>query len=261
MRADRPHSGRHAIVTGGSRGIGAAIAHALARDGAAVTVLGRDDAALEAVARELRARHEVEAGALPCDITDEASIRTAFGRARALRGDPHILVNNAGQAEGAPFLETTLQTLQGMLAVNLTGAFLCTQQVLEGMLVRQAGRIVNIASTSGLRGYRNITAYCASKHGLVGFTRALAAETARSGITVNAVCPAYTDTGMATRAADTIVRDLDRTPDEARAMIARSVPRGTLIEPQEVAETVAFLCSDAASGISGQAVVVAGGEL
>ena len=260
MDAERFLSGRHAVVTGGSRGIGAAIAHALALHGAAVTVIGRDDDALDDVARTLVASHAQPAHAIVCDITDEAAVGVAFDEARSEHGEPYILVNNAGQSDGAPFLETSPAMLRRMLDVNLMGAFYCTRQVLGAMLASGGGRIVNIASTSGLRGYRNITAYCASKHALVGLTRALAAETARAGITVNAVCPGYTDTGMAARAADTISRDMDRTADEARAMIARTIARGTLIEPREVAGTVAWLCSPDASGISGQAIVVAGGE-
>lgn len=259
--ADRPLSGRHAIVTGGSRGIGAAIAHALAAQGASITVMGRDRAALEATARDAHERHAVASRAVVCDITSETDVRAAFDEARSAHGEPYILVNNAGQAEGAPFRDTTTAMWQRMIDANMTGAFLCTHQVLDAMLARGTGRIVNIASTSGLKGYRNVTAYCASKHGLVGFTRALAAETARAGITVNAVCPAYTDTAMAARAAQTIARDLDRTENEAHAMIARAIPRGSLIEPHEVASAVVWLCSPDATGITGQAIAVAGGEV
>ncbi len=260
MPAERQLDGKHAVVTGGSRGIGAAIAHALAEHGATVTVMGRDEAALGDVAAALRV-HGIDAGAVACDVTDADDVGRAFAIARTERGAPFILVNNAGQADGAPFLDTDAAMWQRMIAVNLMGAVHCTRQVLPGMLDVRAGRIVNIASTSALKGYRNITAYCASKHALVGFTRALAAETARAGITVNAVCPAYTDTDMATRAAHTISRDMQRSEEEARALIARAIPRGTLIEPREVAATVAFLCAGDASGINGQAVVVAGGEV
>lgn len=253
-------SGRHAVVTGGSRGIGAAIAAALARLGAAVTVMGRDTAALDAVAGALRAAgHSVQAVA--CDVTDEAAVRGAFERVARAYGAPYVLVNNAGQAEGSPFMDTTRELWDRMLAVNLTGAYLCTQQVLGAMLRAGEGRIVNIASTSALKGYRNVSAYCAAKHGLVGLTRALAAETARAGITVNAVCPGYTDTDIAEHAVHGIMRDMNRTEDEARALIARTIRRGTLIEPREVAGTVAWLCSPDASAISGQAILVAGGEI
>jgi NAD(P)-dependent dehydrogenase (short-subunit alcohol dehydrogenase family) len=261
MTGDRYLSGRHAIVTGGGRGIGAAIAGELAQGGATVTITGRDLDALRDTARQLREAHGVMVAALECDVTDEDTVRSAFDAAQQEHGAAFILVNNAGQSEGRPFLETTRDLWDRMLAVNLTGAYLCTQQVLGGMLRARAGRIVNIASTSGLKGYRNITAYCASKHGLVGFTRALAAETARAGITVNAVCPAYTDTDMAARAVNNVVRDMDRTEEEARALIARSVPRGTLIQPVEVASAVGWLCSPDATGISGQAITIAGGEI
>jgi NAD(P)-dependent dehydrogenase (short-subunit alcohol dehydrogenase family) len=254
-------AGRHAIVTGGSRGIGAAIASELARRGAAVTIMGRDRAALDGTAAALAEEHGVPVAAIPCDVVDDVIVQSAFSRARAERGEAYILVNNAGQAEGRPFLDTSRELWERMLAVNLTGAFLCTQQVLGAMLAAGAGRIVNIASTSGLRGYRNIAAYGASKHGLVGLTRALAAETARSGITVNAVCPAYTDTEMTRRAVANIVRDFHRSEDEARALMVRGIARGTLIEPREVAGAVVWLCSRDASGTTGQAIAVAGGEI
>ncbi|MBR9988844.1 MAG: SDR family oxidoreductase [Gemmatimonadetes bacterium] len=261
MTRERHLTGRHAIITGGGRGIGRAIASELARSGATVTITGRDLDTLRAAAGQLSETHGVMVAALGCDVTDEDSVRDVFAAALREHGDAYILVNNAGQSEGRPFLDTTRELWERMLAVNLTGAYLCTQQVLKGMLRGGAGRIVNIASTSGLKGYRNITAYCASKHGLIGLTRALAAETARSGVTVNAVCPAYTDTDMATRAVQNVVRDMERTEDEARALIARSIPRGTLIEPAEVASAVGWLCSPAATGISGQALTIAGGEI
>jgi NAD(P)-dependent dehydrogenase (short-subunit alcohol dehydrogenase family) len=261
MSVERHLEGRHAIVTGGGRGIGAAIADALARRGATVTITGRDLDVLRGTARKVSTAHGVAVAALACDVTDEGSVSSAFATAQRENGDAYILVNNAGQAEGRPFLETTRDLWDRMLAVNLTGAYLCTQQVLGAMLREGTGRIINIASTSGLKGYRNITAYCASKHGLVGLTRALAAETARAGITVNAVCPAYTDTAMTARAIDNVVRDMDRTEEQAREMIARAVPRGTLIRPDEVAGTVAWLCSPDATGISGQAITIAAGEI
>ena len=260
MRSDRFLEGRHAIVTGGSRGLGEAIAAALAGRGAALTLMARDRTALERAAARLRAAG-TDVGAIQCDVADAADIAAAFARAHEERGEAYVLVNNAGQAEGSPFLDTTRALWDRMLAVNLTSAFLCTQRVLPSMLEARAGRVVNIASASGLKGYRNVAAYTASKHGLVGLTRALAAETARAGITVNAVCPAYADTDMARHAVENIMRDMDRSEAEARAAIARAVPRGTLIEPHEVAATVAFLCSPEASGINGQAIVVAGGEI
>ena len=258
--SERWLEGRHAIVTGGSRGLGAAIADALAARGARVSVLGRDEAALERVAAGL-GRHGVDAMALACDVTDAAGVAAAFARARDTHGDPYVLVNNAGQADGAPFLETTRDLWDRMLAVNLTAAYLCAQQVLGAMLERSAGRIVNVASMSGLRGYRNVSAYTAAKHGLVGLTRALAAETVRHGITVNALCPAYADTDMARAATRTVMRDMGKTETEAAAMIARTVQRGTLIEPREVASAAAWLCSPDATGITGQAIAIAGGEV
>jgi NAD(P)-dependent dehydrogenase (short-subunit alcohol dehydrogenase family) len=258
---DRYLDGRHAIVTGGGRGIGAAIADELARRGAAITITGRDIDALTAHAAHLRAAHGVDAAALQCDITVDDDVAAVFADAQRARGAAYILVNNAGQADGSPFLDTSRELWDRMLAVNVTGAFVCTQQVLGGMLDAGDGRVINIASTSGLKGYRNIAAYCASKHALVGLTRALAAESARSGVTVNAVCPAYTDTDMSRRAVDTIVRDMGRSTEDARAMIARSNPLGRLIEPREVASAVAWLCSADAAAMTGQSIAVAGGEI
>jgi NAD(P)-dependent dehydrogenase (short-subunit alcohol dehydrogenase family) len=256
-----PLAGRHAVVTGGGRGIGAAVAEELARLGATLTLLGRDLPRLRAHAERVAARWGTEAGAEACDVADEAAVEAAFRAARDRRGDPYVLVNNAGQALGAPLAETTVADWERMLAVNLTGTFLCTRAVLPAMTEARAGRIVNVASTAGLRGYPKTAAYTAAKHGVVGFTRALALETAKLGITVNAVCPGYTDTDMAADAVRNLMDALGKSEAEARQMIARVNPRGSLIRPEEVASAVGWLCLDAASGVTGQALAVAGGEV
>jgi NAD(P)-dependent dehydrogenase (short-subunit alcohol dehydrogenase family) len=187
-------------------------------------------------------------------------VSAAFDRARERYGDPYILVNNAGVAESARFSETTRAVWDRHIAVNLTGAYLCAQEVLPAMLAGRGGRVVNVASTAGLRGYAWMSAYCASKHGLVGLTRALAQETAKYGVTVNAVCPGYTDTAMAQQAVDNLVAARGVTPDEALKMITRLNPRGVLVTPAEVASTVGWLCSPAAASVNGQAIAVSGGE-
>jgi len=254
-------TGRHAVVTGGGRGIGAAVADELARLGAELSLLGRDVARVEAHAAGVRARHGVRVEAFACDVADDASVAEAFARSREALGDAHVLVNNAGQAAAAAFAAMPRELWDRMLAVNLTGTYLCTREVLPAMMAARWGRVVNVASTAGLRGYPMTAAYAAAKHGVVGMTRALALETAKLGITVNAVCPGYTDTDMAAAAIDNLVRDLGKTPDEARKMITRVNPMGRLIDPAEVAAAVGWLCSPAASGVTGQALAVAGGEV
>jgi NAD(P)-dependent dehydrogenase (short-subunit alcohol dehydrogenase family) len=255
-------SGRHAVVTGGGRGIGAAIASALAGEGAALTLMGRTAASLEAHAEHLRRTHGVRAVALAMDVGDPAAVRQAFADAVAQLGPVHVLVNNAGQAVAGAVQDLALDQWQRVLAVNLTGALLCIQQVLPAMLAARSGRIVNVASTAGLTGYARVAAYCVSKHGLVGLTRALAAETAKDGVTVNAVCPSYVDdTDMTRGAIENVSRATGRSAEEARAVLARRSPRGDLVTPAEVAATVAWLCSPGASAITGQAVAVAAGEL
>jgi len=191
------------------------------------------------------------------DVSDPASVEQAFARAGAV----DILVNNAGQAVSSPFLRTDAARWQQMLDVNLSGAWHCMQAALPGMLDAGWGRIVNVASTAGLTGYRYVAAYCAAKHGLVGLTRALALELAAKGITVNAVCPGYTDTDIVQDAVANIVRKTGRTEEQARAELASANPQGRLVRPGEVAHAVTMLCLPAAASMNGQSIAVAGGEV
>lgn len=249
-------SEEHAIVTGGGRGIGAAISSALVELGARVTVMGRDRAVLEKHAKSLGKN----AKAIACDVSDAESVRKAFASAKKEFGDAAILVNNAGQAKSEKFVDTAAETWNRMLTVNLTSVYLCTQQVLPAMLAAKRGRIVNIASTAGLKAAPRMSAYAAAKHGVVGLTRSLALETAKFGITVNAVCPGYTDTDMTEQGVRELMEAKHLSHDEARAMITRVIPRGVMTTPAEVASAVAWLCTREASGVTGQAIVVAGGE-
>ena len=258
-----PLAGRHALVTGGGRGIGAAIARRLLADGASVTLLGRDAGTLQATVQVLR--EQAPAGAnvsfVTADIADAGSVARAFAAATEQAGPVSMLVNNAGQAHSAPFMKTDAALWQRMLDVNLTGTFLCTQAALPAMLEAGWGRIVNVASTAGLIGYGYVSAYCAAKHGVIGLTRALALETAARGVTVNAVCPGYTETDIVRDAVANIVGKTGRTEDQARAELAARNPQRRLVQPEEVADAVAWLCQPSAGAITGQAIPVAGGEV
>lgn len=251
--------GRHAVVTGGGRGIGAAVAEALAGAGARLTVMGRRLDALAAEAEKLR--RSTQAQAIEVDVAEPESVELAFAHAAHTFGPPAILINNAGQAASAPFQKTDMVLWRQMLDVNLTGTFLCTHAAIAGMLQGGYGRVVNIASIAGLAGAPYVAAYCAAKHGVIGLTRALALEFARKNITVNAVCPAYTETDMVAAAVANIVAKTGRKADEARAELVRRNPQGRLMQPREVANTVLWLCLPGSEAITGQAISVSGGEV
>jgi NAD(P)-dependent dehydrogenase (short-subunit alcohol dehydrogenase family) len=249
---------RHALVTGAARGIGAAIAQALAADGARLTLLGRRRDALERLAAELPGGAH---GVVVADVSDEAQVRSAFAQARAERGAVAVLVNNAGQAESAPFARTSLELWQRMLAVNLTGSFLCAREALPDMLAARCGRIVNVASTAGQKGYAYVAAYSAAKHGVIGLTRSLALEVAAKGITVNAVCPGYTETDILRESIANVVAKTGRSEAEARAEFTAGNPQRRIVQPAEVADAVRWLCGDGAAAVHGQSISVSGGEV
>ena len=250
---------RHALVTGGGRGIGAAIAEALLVAGYQVTITGRDKAILDQALKSLPDSQRCQAVAM--DVADPAGVAQGMAEARAGFGPVTVLVNNAGQAESAPFAKTDTGLFERMLAVNLGGVFHCTQAALPDMLAAKWGRVINIASTAGLVGYAYVSAYCAAKHGVIGLTRALALEYATKGITVNAVCPGYTETDIVKSAVANIVAKTGRGEEEARGELAKGNPMKRLVMPHEVADTVLWLCGEGAASITGQSIAVAGGEV
>jgi len=249
-------SGRHALITGGGTGVGASIALALAHAGARVTIAGRRKEPLERTA----SRHE-RMRWVTGDVSDPRSVLSMFTEAAAAHGPTDIVVANAGVAMSKPFLKMDASDLRSMLDANLSGVFHVWQAALPPMLDAGWGRLIAIASTAGLKGYAYVSGYCAAKHGVIGLTRALALETAKTSVTVNAVCPGYTQTPMLEQAVDNIVRKTGRSRTEAEAALKASNPQGRFVQPEEVAQTVLWLCSAGAASVTGQAISMSGGEI
>lgn len=246
---------QHVVVTGGGSGIGAAIAERFASTGCRLTLLGRDVDKLAAMAQKLDASFN------QFDVTDSTSVAAAFEAAVDQRGPVTMLVNNAGVAEAASFRKMDDALWNKMLAVNLTGTYACSKAVVDNMVNAGFGRIVNIASTAALTGYAYVSAYCAAKHGVLGLTRALALELATKGVTVNAVCPGYTNTELVQRSLDKIVASTGRSREQALAELVKVNPQQRLVEPAEVADSVLWLCGSNAASVTGQSIAVAGGEV
>lgn len=245
--------GKHALVTGGGSGIGAAVASVLVDKGAKVTICGRNQERLHSTAAELGAAMQV------VDVTDHDQVAAAFRAAESDYGAIDVLINNAGSAESSPFGKMDDDTWERMMSVNLDGVYYCCREAIGGMLESGSGCIVNVASIAGLHGAAYIAAYCAAKHGVVGLTRALAAEFARKNITVNAVCPGYVDTEIVRTAIDNISVTTGRSREKALAELVKTNPQGRLITPEEVADTVIWLCRQ--QSVNGQAIVMDGGGL
>ncbi|MGI9658587.1 MAG: SDR family NAD(P)-dependent oxidoreductase [Gaiellaceae bacterium] len=246
-------AGRQAIVTGGGKGIGRAVAERLAGDGDRVTIVGRDVGALQEAATEIDGQVSCER----CDVADEAAVSQLFESVDA----PDILVNNAGVSSSAPLARTELSDWTRQLEVNATGSFLCTRAALPGMRDRDFGRVVFVASTAGRAGFPYTAAYSASKHAALGLMRATAAELAATGVTSNAVCPTYVRSEMTERSIERIAASTDRSAADAEQVLAGSAPLGRLLEPAEVAAAVAFLAADESGAINGQALVLDGGGI
>ncbi len=251
-----PLAGRTALVTGAGRGLGATVAEALAREGAAVLLAARTEAEIEAVAERLRSAG-AEARALACDVTDEASVARLASAALEGAGVVDVLVNNAGDAVAAPIAKITLAEWNRMLAVNATGAFLCTRAFAPAMAGRGWGRIVNVASVAGLHGARYVTHYTAAKHALVGFTRAAAVEFEGTGVAVHAVCPGYLDTPMTARNVEAVARRTGLAPDRALQSMLSSAGQRRLVAPEEVAAAIVRLCL---ADTRGEIVTLTGGD-
>lgn len=249
-----PHSS-HALVTGGGRGIGREIASALARAGATVTVLGRNRKTLDDAVAAGAAHFAAVA-----DVANQAAVSAAIMEA-ARRQPIDILVANAGIAESAPFGKSDAALFRRMMDVNFMGVVHAVQAVLPSMKERPYGRIVAVASTAGLKGYAYVSAYSAAKHAVVGLVRSLALELANTRVTVNAVCPGFTDTDLVAGSIDNIMKKTGRSHAQAVAELASHNPQGRLVTPAEVADTVLWLCGEGAGAITGQAVAVAGGEV
>ncbi|NOX50807.1 MAG: SDR family oxidoreductase [Gammaproteobacteria bacterium] len=250
---------KHAVVTGAGTGIGGTLAQTLVENGYNVTLMGRRLEVLENREKIINAKDQTQS--ISCDVTARTSVDQAFTQATQHFGQVDVLVNNAGIAPTAPFHKLSSEQWSSVMAVNLDGVFHCTQQVLPAMRELRSGRIINIASTAALRGYAYVSAYTAAKHGVLGLTRALALETASLGITVNAVCPGYTDTEIIQTSIDQISAKTGRSREQALAEFTKTNPQNRLITPAEVAHTVLWLCSELSSAITGQAISVSCGEV
>ncbi|PCJ49160.1 MAG: 3-hydroxyacyl-CoA dehydrogenase [Gammaproteobacteria bacterium] len=248
-------SNHHAVVTGGATGIGLAITKALYKEGARVTIMGRNKSRLNEVADTSELITAIEV-----DISNQKNVEQAFKQASTLC-PISILINNAGAADTAAFHKTTYEQWQNMLAINLTGSFLTTQAALADIKSAEEGRIINIASTAGLKGYAYTSAYTAAKHGIVGLTRSLALELSKTQVTVNAICPGFTNTAIVEHAIENITSKTNRTSEQALADLVSHNPQKRLIEVEEVAQTVLWLCHANSQSITGQSIIIAGGEL
>ncbi len=247
---------RHVLITGGGTGIGAAIARALSKEGAKLSLAGRRKAPLDAMAAELP-----KTVAIIADITKDTDCTAMVAAANAAHGRIDIVIANAGAASSAPVGKIDLKAWQQTIDVNLTGAFLTVSAALADVTRAPGGRVIFIASTAGLKGYPYVAAYVAAKHGVIGLMKAMSLELAAKGVTVNAVCPGYTDTPLVDAAAAKISAKTGRSADDSRAALAKDNPHGRLIKPEEVASTVLWLCSPEAASINGQAIAVTGGPL
>lgn len=252
--------GKRAVITGGGRGIGAAVAHLLAAEGASVVVSARSQDQVDTVAHELTGQGH-QAGAVVCDVTRPDDVEKLARESTRILGGVDILVNNAGIATSAPLKAVTLEEWNRIFAVNATGTFLCTQAFMPGMLDSGWGRVVNIASVAGKMGAPYISTYAASKHAVVGFTRALGVEVAAKGVTVNAVCPGYVATEMVEESVTRITEKTGLAEEKARASLEKMSPQKRVYEPEEVAYQVLVLCDPRAAGVNGQAVVLDGGAV
>jgi NAD(P)-dependent dehydrogenase (short-subunit alcohol dehydrogenase family) len=254
-----PLEGVRAVITGGGSGIGLAIARRLGADGAGLTLVGRNRGRLDRALVELGCRAEDDA--LVCDVGNAGAVARMFHGLAAQSRSPQVLVNNAGFATSEKFADTSPQSWDETLRINLSAVFNCTRAALPALLEAPFARVVNVASTAGLIGYPYVAAYCAAKHGVIGLTRALALELARTRVTINAVCPGYTDTPMIQAAIAHIVASTGRSADEARDALVRRNPQRRLVAPAEVADAVAWLCLPTSQSITGQAISISGGEV
>ena len=248
--------GKHVLISGGGTGVGSAIARSFADAGANVTIIGRSEQPLLEVAGQLP-----NTRALCADVTDRESIERMLEKARAEHGPVNVTIANAGAVESTPFKRMTSEQWQQSLAVNLTGTFNLFQSTLDEMTEAGWGRLISIASTAGLKGYPYVSGYCAAKHGVIGLVKALALETAKKGITVNALCPGFVETPMLERSIENIMQKTAMSREQARSALSKDNPMGGFIQPEEVAQTALYLCTQGATSINGQAIAINGGEI